>query len=107
MGANASTAVPVYASGEVLDAARLNLTNAGVPVFSGTATRDAAFGSTGQKVLAEGQLCYLEDLNVVQYYDGSSFLTVGPATTTSGLVCVKAETAVSAAASATADWHFH
>jgi hypothetical protein len=27
MGANASTAVPVYASGEVLDAARLNLTN--------------------------------------------------------------------------------
>jgi hypothetical protein len=103
MGANASTAVPLYASGEVLDAARLNLTNCGVPVFSGTATRDNAFGSSGEKVLAEGQLCYLEDLNVVQYYDGSSFLTVGPTTTTSGLVCVKAETAVSAAASATAD----
>jgi hypothetical protein len=106
MGANASTAVPLYASGEVLDAARLNLTNCGVPVFSGTATRDNAFGSSGEKVLAEGQLCYLEDLNVVQYYDGSSFLTVGPATTTSGLNCVKAETAVSAAASATADGIF-
>ena len=82
MGANASTAVPLYASGQVLDAARLNLTNAGVPVFSGTATRDAAFGGSGEKVLAEGQLCYLEDANVVQYYDGASFATVGPATPT-------------------------
>lgn len=103
MGANASTAVPLYASGQVLDAARLNLTNCGVPVFSGTATRDAAFGGSGEKVLAEGQLCYLEDSNVVQYYDGASFATVGPAITTSGLVCVKAETAVSTATSATAD----
>ena len=88
MGANASTAVPLYASGQVLDAARLNLTNAGVPVFSGTATRDAAFGGSGEKVLAEGQLCYLEDSNVVQYYDGASFATVGP-TTASGVVQVK------------------
>lgn len=82
MGANASTAVPLYASGQVLDAARLNLTNCGVPVFSGTATRDAAFGGSGEKVLAEGQLCYLEDSNVVQYYDGASFATVGPTITT-------------------------
>lgn len=80
MGANAGTAVPVYASGEVLTAARLNLTNCGVPVFSGTATRDAAFGGSGEKVLAEGQLCYLEDANVVQYYDSASWLTVGPST---------------------------
>lgn len=80
MGANAGTAVPVYASGEVLTAARLNLTNCGVPVFSGTATRDAAFGGSGEKVLAEGQLCYLEDANVVQYYDSASWLTVGPTT---------------------------
>ena len=77
MGANASTAVPLYASGQVLDAARLNLTNAGVPVFSGTATRDAAFGGSGEKVLAEGQLCYLEDTNAVQYYDGAAFQAVG------------------------------
>ena len=77
MGANASTAVPLYASGQVLDAARLNLTNAGVPVFSGTATRDAAFGGSGQKVLAEGQLCYLEDTNAVQYYDSAAWQAVG------------------------------
>ena len=91
MGANASTAVPLYASGQVLDAARLNLTNAGVPVFSGTATRDAAFGGSGEKVLAEGQLCYLEDANVVQYYDGASFATVGP-TTAGGLVLIATAT---------------
>lgn len=90
MGANAGTAVPVYASGQVLDAARLNLTNCGVPVFSGTATRDAAFGGSGEKVLAEGQLCYLEDANVVQYYDSAAWLTVGP--TTSGVVQVKSAT---------------
>ena len=100
MGANASTAVPLYASGQVLDAARLNLTNAGVPVFSGTATRDAAFGGSGEKVLAEGQLCYLEDTNAVQYYDSAAWQSVGAS---SGLVCVKAETAFSAVTSATAD----
>jgi hypothetical protein len=76
MGANASTAVPVYASGEVLDAARLNLTNAGIPVFSGTATRDAAFGGSGEKVLAEGQFAYLEDTNSVQYYDSTAWQSV-------------------------------
>lgn len=85
MGANAGTAVPVYASGEVLTAARLNLTNCGVPVFSGTATRDAAFGGSGEKVLAEGQLAYLEDADVVQYYTGAAWATVGPQTLTSGL----------------------
>jgi hypothetical protein len=77
MGANASTAVPVYASGEVLDAARLNLTNSGIPVFSGTATRDAAFGGSGEKVLAEGQFAYLEDTDALQYYSGTSFVSVG------------------------------
>ena len=100
MGANASTAVPLYVSGQVLDAARLNLTNCGVPVFSGTATRDASFGGSGEKVLAEGQLCYLEDSNVVQYYDSAAWQSVGIAP---GLVCVKAETTASAVTSATAD----
>ena len=89
MGANASTAVPLYASGQVLDAARLNLTNAGVPVFSGTATRDASFGGSGEKVLAEGQLCYLEDTNAVQYYDSAAWQAVGAA---SGLTLVSATT---------------
>jgi hypothetical protein len=87
MGANAVTTVPVYVSGEVLTAADLNITNSGVPVFAGTAERDAAFGGTGEKTLAEGQLCYLESTNVVQYYDGAAWATVGPST--SAVVQVK------------------
>jgi len=49
----------------------------GVPVFATTVTRDAAFGGAN-KVLAEGQTCYLESTNVVQYYDGAAWATVGP-----------------------------
>ena len=90
MGANASTAVPVYASGEVLDAARLNLTNAGIPVFGGTALRDAAFGDSGEKVLAEGQFCYLEDSDTTQFYSGAEWQTVG---VPPGLVLVATATA--------------
>jgi hypothetical protein len=86
MGANASTAVPLYASGQVLDAARLNLTNSGIPVFSGTATRDAAFGGSGEKILAEGQVVYLEDTDALQYYSGTSFVAVA---TPSGVIQVK------------------
>jgi hypothetical protein len=88
MGANAVTSVPTYVAGQVLDASRLNVTNSGVPVFADTTARDAGFGGTGEKVLAEGQLCYLEDANVVQYYDGAAWATVGPAAA-SGVVQVK------------------
>jgi len=102
MGANAATSVPGYVSGEVLTAARLNVTNSGAPVFADSSARDAAFGGTGEKTLAEGQLCYLEDSNVVQYYDGSSWATVGPSGAP-GLHLVQAETAFSAVASVTAD----
>jgi hypothetical protein len=91
MGANAGTAVPTYASGDVLTAANLNLTNSGAPVFADTSARDGAFGS-GKKTLAEGQLCYLEDANVVQYYDGSSWATVGPST--SAVIQVKSTTKI-------------
>jgi hypothetical protein len=52
----------------------------GVPVFATTVTRDAAFGGAGEKVLAEGQLCYLSASNIVQYYDGAAWATVGPST---------------------------
>jgi hypothetical protein len=80
MGANAVTSVPTYVSGQVLDASRLNVTNSGVPVFADTTARDAGFGGTGEKVLAEGQLCYLESTNKVQYYDGSAWANLGSMT---------------------------
>lgn len=80
MGANAQTTVPTFTAGQVLTAAQMNdSARTGVPVFAGTTERDAAFGGTGEKALAEGQLCYLESTNVVQYYDGAAWATVGPA----------------------------
>jgi hypothetical protein len=103
MGANAQTSVPLFTSGEILTAANQNLSaGTGVPVFASTTTRDAAFGGTGEKVLAEGQLCYVENLTGVaqlQYYDGSAWVSLGG----SGFVVVKAETAFSAASSVTID----
>jgi hypothetical protein len=88
MGANSVTTVPVYVSGEVLTAADLNITNSGIPVFEDSSARDAAFGGTGEKVLAEGQFAFLEDTNVTQFYDGSSWEAVG----VSGLVLVATAT---------------
>ena len=88
MGANAQTSVPSFTAGEVLSAANMNLSaRTGVPVFADSTARDAGFGGTGEKVLAEGQLCYLESTNVVQYYDGSTWATLGP--TTSAVIQVK------------------
>ena len=90
---NEQTTVPLFVAAEVLTAADMNLSaGTGVPVFSNSTTRDAGFGGAGEKVLAEGQLCYLSDSNIVQYYSGSAWATVGPASA-GGLVLVKAETA--------------
>ena len=78
--ANEQTSVPLYAASEILTAANMNISaGTGVPVFATTVTRDAAFGGANEKVLAEGQLCYLSATNVVQYYDGAAWATVGPA----------------------------
>jgi hypothetical protein len=77
MGANAVTTVPVYVAGEVLTAADLNITNSGIPVFATTVTRDAAFGGTGEKTLAEGQFAYIEATDQTMYYSGASWLALG------------------------------
>jgi len=83
MGANAQTTVPTFTAGQVLTAAQMNASaRTGVPVAADAAARDGLFGGTGEKTLAEGQLVYLEDLNVVQYYDGSVWATVGPTAAT-------------------------
>ncbi len=81
MGLNAQTTVPTFVASQVLTAEQQNQSaRTGVPVFATTVERDAAFGGSGEKTLAEGQLCYLESTNVVQYYDGAAWATVGPAT---------------------------
>jgi hypothetical protein len=94
MGANATTFVPAYVSGEVLTAADLTVTNSGIPVFATTVTRDAAFGGTGEKTLAEGQFAYIEATNTTQYYDGAAWQSVG---VTPGLTLVATGTAAAAA----------
>jgi len=79
MGANAQTSVPAFTAGQVLTAAQVTGINTGIPVFASSTERDAAFGGTGEKTLAEGQMAYLEDTNATQYYDGSSWAAVGQA----------------------------
>jgi len=79
MGANAQTAVPVFTAGQVLTAVQQTQINTGVPVFATTVTRDAAFGGTGKKTLAEGQFAYIEATNTTQYYDGAAWQSVASA----------------------------
>jgi hypothetical protein len=76
MGANAQTSVPAFTAGQVLTAAQMTQVNTGIPVFASSTERDAAFGGTGEKTLAEGQMAYLEDTNATQYYDGSAWAAV-------------------------------
>jgi hypothetical protein len=96
MGANAQTTVPTFVSSQVLTADQMNQSaRTGVPVFAGTTERDAAFGGAGEKTLAEGQLCYLESTNKVQYYDGAAWANLGSMTevaafTTTGTFTVPA-----------------
>ena len=81
MGANAQTSVPTFTAGEILTAANMNISaRTGIPVFATSVTRDAAFGGTGEKTLAEGQFAYLEDSNTTQYYDGATWQSVGGGT---------------------------
>lgn len=101
MGANAQTSVPTFTAGDVLTAANMNISaRTGVPVFADTTARDAAFGGTGEKTLAEGQLCYIEASDVVQYYNGSTWATVGPAAA-SALTLISSTTIGSAVSSVT------
>ena len=85
MGANAQIEVPAFTAGQVLTAAEMTQINTGIPVFATTVTRDAAFGGTGEKTLAEGQFAYIEASNATQYYDGAAWQSVG---TTPGMVYI-------------------
>ena len=76
MGANAQTSVWTFTSGQILTAAQMNDTaRTGVPVFATTTTRDAGFGGTGEKTLAEGQVCYVEAApKKLMIYNGTSWI---------------------------------
>ncbi len=95
MGANAQTSVPAFTAGQVLTAQQQTEINTGIPVFATTTTRDAAFGGTGEKTLAEGQFAYIEASNTTQFYDGAAWIPLG------GLTLIKAQTIGSAVSSVT------
>jgi hypothetical protein len=85
----AGSGIRVFASGEILTAAQVNgyLMDQAVTRFADAATRDAAFGGLGQPVLTEGRICYLDDVNLIQFYDGAAWqssaqFTVGDGTIT-------------------------
>ena len=71
------TSVWDFSPGDTLTAAKLDDVNCGIHVFSGTATRNAAYGGSGERTLAEGEFAYLADTNTTQYYDGAAWQTVG------------------------------
>ena len=92
MGANAQTTVPTFTAGQVLTAAQMNdSARTGVPVFATTGTRDAGFGGSGEKTLAEGQMCYVEGTGF-QTYNGTSWITWGTAPDVAGLTLISSTT---------------
>jgi len=65
-----------FATGDVLSAGDVNgYLMQGVNVFADAAARTAAITSP-----QEGQMSYLKDTNVTQYYSGSAWVTVGGST---------------------------
>jgi hypothetical protein len=98
MGVNAQTSVPAFTAGQVLTAAEMTEVNTGIPVFADSTARDAAFGGSGEKVLAQGQTCYIEATSTYQTYNGSAWV---PLVTAPGLVLVKSQVIGSAVASVT------
>ena len=92
MGANAQTSVPVFTSGQVLTAQQQTEINTGIPVFADSTARDAAFGGSGEKTLAEGQFAYIEATDTTQYYDGANWQSVAPTNTKIGQVVSTAKT---------------
>jgi hypothetical protein len=50
--------------------------------FATTTARDAAFGGLGEPTLAEGMTAYIDNLNVLQTYDGSNWVTTTALQTT-------------------------
>ena len=87
MGANAVTSIPDFVALQVLTADELNVVNCGIPVFADSSARDASFGGSGEKTLAEGQYAFLEDTNATQFYDGAAWQSVG-----GGLTLIKSQT---------------
>jgi len=94
----AGAGVRVFQPGEVLSASTVNtfLMDQAVCRFASAAARDAAFGGEGQPSLSEGRVCYLDSINVLQYYSGASWISIS-AEAVSGAVEAKGDLIVGVA----------
>jgi hypothetical protein len=75
----AGAGAKLFVSGDVLTAAQVNtyLMDQAVMRFANEAARTAAFGGTGEPVLASGMMSYLIDVASVQVYNGSAWVAIG------------------------------
>lgn len=80
MGANQQTSVPAFTTGQVLTAQQVTEINTGVPVFADSTARSNAFGGTNEKVLAQGQLSYLESDGKIYVYSGTAWVSISSVT---------------------------
>lgn len=74
----AGAGAKLFTDGSVLNAAQVNtfLMDQSIMRFANATARDAAFGGAGEPTVAEGMMCYLDDTNVVQSYNGTSWVTI-------------------------------
>ena len=92
----AGTGVRLFLSGDTAYAADINtyLMDQVVARFATTAARDAAFGDgipvsqggSGKPALSEGRICYIDELNLIQYYNGASWQDSGQFTVGDGTI---------------------
>lgn len=92
----AGAGVRVFQPGEVLSAATVNtyLMDQAVNRFASVTERNAAFGALGNTenlpVLSEGRICYLDSTNELQYYNGTSWVSLS-AEAISGQIVAKGD----------------
>lgn len=69
--------VKQFVSGEIFTASHINgyLMDQVVAVFDSESARNSSFGSSPLPELSEGRFCYIKDINEVQYFDGSSWVS--------------------------------
>lgn len=73
----AITGTKLFTSGEILTSTDVNqYLMRGIKVFATSTARDNAYGGAGEPTLEEGECCYLLDSNVVQYYNGTAWISV-------------------------------
>lgn len=89
----AGAGAKLFTDGSVLNAEQVNtyLMDQSIMRFASASARDAAFGGAGEPTLAEGMMCYLNDVNLLQSYDGTAWVVAGiPAR--SGMIVVSPTT---------------